>query len=251
MIRAIIVEDEINSQELLQIMLEEHCDGIEVVGIAADVKSGIEIIKNKLPDVVFLDVEINGGDGFDILNSIDSPTFGVVFVTGYNHYAIKAIKYSALDYILKPVNLIELRKAVARIKKQSISHLESIKFLQANLKKEPEQIDQIIISDDRKHNVVKFDDILFVKSDRTYITFYLKNKRKHVTSNSLNFYESLLPSSLFFRIHKSYLINLKKVINVPSGRGGLVEIVEGFNLPIAFRRKAAFLRELKKSNDFI
>jgi len=141
MIKVVIVEDEINSQELLQSILEQHYNYIEVVGVAESVKKGIAVIKEVKPDVVFLDIEIQGGTGFDILNAIPEPSFRVIFVTGYDHYALKAIKYSALDYILKPINLEELDTAISKINIASIDQKDRLKFLQEQVLKPVDKID--------------------------------------------------------------------------------------------------------------
>lgn len=245
MIKAVIIEDELNSQELLKTILEEYCENIKVLGVTESVDSGIALLKEVSPDVVFLDVEIEGGTGFDVLNAFEKPSFKIIFVTGYNHYAIKAIKHSALDYILKPINLGEIKAAISKISSEELGQEDKINFLNENLSKDPDDIDQVVISDTKGHNIVKYDEILFLEADRSYITFFLGNKRKHISSNPLTFYESILPDAIFYRIHKSYLVNLKKVLNVHSGRGGLVELVDGFTLPIAYRRKADFLKRLK------
>lgn len=249
MIRAIIIEDEINSQELLKSILEKHHDNIKVEGITDGVESGIELIKELKPDVIFLDVEIQGGTGFDLLNAFTNPEFKVIFVTGYDHYALKAIKYAALDYVLKPINLEEIKRAINRITLLKSSQQDNISFLQENISKAPEEMDQLIISDEKSHTIVKFENILFVKADRTYVSFFLENAKQLMVSNTLHFYESLLPTSVFYRTHKSYLVNIKKVLKVGIGRGGCVKLKEGFELPIAYRRKTAFLKTLRESEN--
>ena len=245
MIRAIIIEDELNSRELLEQMLTEYCEGVEVAGVAVDVYSGIELIKRTNPEVVFLDVEMPGGTGFDIIDAFDTPSFKIVFVTGYGHYAIKAIKFAALDYILKPVNLKELRLTVQRIKNAIPSYTRSLKFFKKQLDKKPEDINQIVISDNRNHQVVRVEEIVFVEAERTYVTFHLKNNKKYVAGNPLSFYEDLLPETSFFRIHKSYIVNCRKVIRLETGRGGSVHLDGGVVLPVAIRRKPAFMRFLE------
>jgi len=247
MISAVIIEDELRSQELLQTIIEEYCNNVKVSGLADSVETGISIIKKVQPQVVFLDVEINGGTGFDILKAFTKPNFKIIFVTGYNHYAIKAIKHSAMDYIMKPINLEEIQDAITRVSKEVQTQQKKINFLQDSLSKDPDQIDQFILSHSKGHNIVKIEDILFVEAEGSYITIFLKDKKKHLASNPLHFYESILPKSSFFRIHKSYLVNIKKVLTVHAGRGGMVELIEGFTLPVAYRRKAAFLKSLKQA----
>ena len=247
MISAVIIEDELKSQELLKTILEEYCDNVEVIGVSDSVQDGIKCIKELKPQMVFLDVEINGGTGFDVLTAFDNPDFKTIFVTGYNHYAIKAIKYSALDYILKPINLEEIKTAIQKVTKEVHSDQKKINFLKENIFKDPGKIDQFVLSDTKGHKIVKIEDILFIEADGSYITIFLEEQAKHISSNPLHFYESILPDSLFYRIHKSYLVNIKKILKVNAGRGGQVEMLEGFQLPIAYRRKAAFLKALKNA----
>lgn len=246
MIRAILIEDEHNNRELLQQMLVEYCEGVEVVGMAVDVPSGIELIKGVKPDVIFLDVEMPGGNGFDILKAFKAPQFKIIFVTGYDHYAIKAIKYAALDYILKPINIKELQQAVEKIKDTYPGYRESLTFLKEQLDKEPEDTHQLLLSDNKNHKVLRFEEIIFIEAERTYVTFHLNNDQKYVATNPLSYYEDLLPETNFFRTHKSYIVNCQKVEKVETGRGGPVHLEGGAILPVAFRRKPAFVRFLEK-----
>lgn len=249
MIRTVIIEDEVNSQDLLRQMLTEYCEGVEVLGVADDVASGIELIRKVNPDVIFLDVEMPGGNGFDILNTFSTLSFKIIFVTGYSHYAIKAIKYAALDYLLKPINLKELRLTIQKIKETIPSYMTSLEFLKNQLENttEANEITKIVISDNRSHKVVELEDVIYLEAERTYVTFYLTDNRKYVATNPLNYYKDLLPDTFFFRIHKSYLINCRKVLRLDAGRGGSVHLQEGAALPIAFRRKPAFVRFLEKN----
>ena len=244
MIKAIIIEDEINSRELLQQMLTAYCKNVHLAGSAVDVPSGIELIKQVQPELVFLDVEIPGGTGFDILNAFENANFKVIFVTGYEHYAIKAIKYAAIDYILKPINLDELVEAVAKITIAPLSYQKNLAFLKDQIDKSPDELNQFILSGSKGHRVIKIENIIFVEAERTYVTFHMNDDQKYVAANPLNFYEDLLPDASFFRIHKSYIINCKKVVKLENGRGGPVHLNGGAVLPVAFRRKPAFVRFL-------
>jgi len=247
MIRAIVIEDEIYSRKLLQKMLESYCDDIEVLGAAIDVPSGIELINQTNPDLIFLDVEIPGGTGFDVLNAFENPTFKTIFVTGYDHYAIKAIKYSAIDYLLKPINLIDLKNAIQRLRKSHLHQRENIRFLNEVIKSKTTSIEKIILSDTKKHIVIRLENIIFIKAEGTYVTFHLEGAIKHTTINPLSYYEELLPDNKFFRIHKSYLVNTQKIQKIETGRGGMVHLGEGFALPVAARRKSAFIKFLNRT----
>lgn len=241
MTKAILIEDEIYSRKLLQKMLQEHCKDIEFMGAAHDVSSGIALIKKTKPDVIFLDVEMPGGSGFDILNAFESPDFKTVFVTGYDHYAIKAIKYSAVDYLLKPVSLDELKNTIERLRDFPGNQKENIRFLNETIQRQSASIDRIILSDSKKHVVIQLEDIIFIKAEGTYVTFHTNGGKKYTAINTLSYYEELLPESSFFRIHKSYLINCSKVVKIETGRVGNVHLQEGVQLPVAARRKSAFI----------
>jgi len=244
MIKSIIIEDEKHSQDLLSIMLNQYCDDIQVEGIAGDVVSGIHLIKSIRPDLVFLDVELSGGTGFDVLNSFEHPSFKVIFVTGYDHYALKAIKYSALDYLLKPVNLSELRKSIKKLQNAAEGYSNNFQHLKNNLDSPNEGLKQIVLSDSKSYRVLKIDNIVFVEAERSYVIFHLVDNSKFVAVNTLTHYVDILPKPNFFRIHKSYIINCSKVSKIETGRGGPVHLDGGNILPIAFRRKPAFIRFL-------
>lgn len=248
MIRSVIIEDEKNSQELLKIMLEEYCEGIEICGFASHVKSGIELIEKVDPQVVFLDIQINGGEGFDILDAFESPTFKVIFITGYDHYAIKAIKYAALDYILKPIDLSELKNAIQKIDITNENYEINFDFLKNNINAPQSDLDQILIPGIKGYNLIKFNNINYLQAQGSYVSIDLKDNKNLIASNSLKYYEELLPSNIFYKTHKSYLININKVSHIEPGRGGAVLLENDVKIPISYRRKTQFLSFLKSIN---
>jgi len=249
MLKVIIIEDELNSRELLSTMIKNYCEGIQLIGEAIDVDSGVKLIKEKLPDLVLLDIEIKGGTGFDLLDQLRDIPFSVIFVTGYDQYAIKAIKYAALDYILKPIDLRELRAAIARAKEQLNFVKQKRQFLLDSQKDKDQDIDltKIVLSDREQYTILNFAEIIYLKASGGYVEFILEEGFKKIASYSLKHYEALLPESVFFRIHHSYLINLTKVEGFETGRTGNVRLKGGHQLSIAARRKVEFTKKMKSS----
>ena len=242
MIKAIILEDEYNSRILLNQLLVEFCTDIEVVGTAENVRTGIELIQTQKPDLVFLDIEMPGGDGFDILKAFTPIPFKVIFVTGYDHFAIKAIKYAALDYLLKPVNIEELQAAVKKAHFSKSIDKTNLDSLEWNIKNNDHSEDQLVISSDQKHILFPLKEVLYLEALGGYVNFVLEGNRKHLSTQPLSYYEDLLPVNLFFRTHKSFIVNCQKVMSVSTGRGGIINLKEGHKIPIAFRRKTSFIQ---------
>ena len=252
MIKAVIIEDEKNSSELLKQFIVAYGSGIQVLGVADRVSSAIQLIKETNPAIVFLDVEILEGSGFDVLDAFEQPAFRVVFVTGYDHYALKAIKYSALDYLLKPVSVKEFKEVIEKVRTSYLGpaiHNVQINYLKENRVKRAEEIGQIVIKDDQRYTVISFHDIIWVEAQRSYAIFHLVDDRKYVSAHPLSYFEDLLPTIHFFRIHKSYIVNFSKVLKVDTGRGGMVHLTDSTQLPIAYRRKTTFIEALNKANN--
>jgi len=245
-IRAILIEDEINNQELLSTMLQNYCKGVKVCGLAENVDDGIKAIREKQPDVVFLDYQIGGGNGFDVLDAFPNPNFKVIFVTGYAEHAIKAIRYSALDYILKPISLDDLVAAVDRINPEENNYTENFKLMKSHLKDEEAVIDQIVITSNTGYKLINIFDIVYLKALQSYVEIVYANQQSYLSTQPLKYYEELLPQSLFFKTHKSFIINTKKVLSVDQGRGGEITLFSGHKVPIAFRRKSLFVKFLKR-----
>ncbi len=249
MIKAVIIDDEQHSRNLINNMLSNFIDGVELIGEAKDVPSGIQLIKEKTPDLVFLDIEMPGGDGFSILNAFEELNFKVIFITGYDQYAIKAIKYAALDYLLKPIGLNELELAIKKYKQLGVDQKSSINFLHSKYQDRSKLLDEIILPGHADYAVISINQILRIESRRNHVVFYLENSIARVSTQPLSLYEDILPPNLFFRIHKSYIVNCAKVRNVETGRGGKVFLVDGTSLSIATRRKKAFITIFNQYHD--
>lgn len=246
-LKAIIVDDEPDAVNFIHSIVKEYCSGLEVVGKANNVLDGIRIINEMQPDVVFLDVEMPHGSGFDLLTHFSQKTFDVIFITAFNHYAIKAIKFSAVDYILKPINIKEFIEAVEKvIEKRKSSNNQNVDYttLLENLKTTLPFKLAIPTSDGMEYLITK--DIIRIEADRSYSWFYLVNKRKILVSKNLKEYQELLNDRNFFRSHNSHLINLEHVRKYIRSEGGAIEMSDGSQIPISRTRKELFLTHMAR-----
>lgn len=246
MIKAVIIDDETSLQEVNRQLLTEYFPEIEIVGTANSVDSGAEIIRSQKPDLVLLDIAIKGGTGFQVLQKLQPYTFKVVFITGFDSYAIKAIKYSALDYILKPVNEVEFQHAIRRAVNEIKSETDTSKqteVLMESLKKELRN-KKVVLKTTESITIVDVNDIIYCKSDNSYTTFYLTNNEKITVSKSIKEYEELLSEYNFFRPHQSYLVNLNFVKKVEKSDGGSVIMKNKKEIPISTRQKKHLLNHL-------
>ncbi len=246
MINVIIVDDERQSRNLLRRMLIDFCEGVNIIGEAKNVQTSITLLKQKKPDVLLLDIEMSDGTGFDLLNKLVDINFKIIFITGYDQYAIKAIKYAALDYLLKPVNLGELQQAIHKVKKGLNNESRQLGLLYRHYEKKEETITQIVLPGRDSHIVAELHKIVRIEAQGSYVMIYLEDQKNHLVVKSLSYYEDLLPSKHFFRIHKSHLINIHKVARYDAGRSGKVVLKDGSVLDIAARRKSAFNTLMRK-----
>jgi two-component system LytT family response regulator len=242
-LKTIIVDDEPNAVDFISSIIGEYCPDLEVVGKASNVSEGIQKIQETKPDLVFLDVEMPNGTGFDLLAHFPEKDFDVVFITAFNHYAIKAIKFSAVDYILKPINITEFIEAVKSvIHKRSTSYMQSnegFKALMENLKSAYPSRLAIPTADGMEYLNPK--DIIRIEADRSYSWFYLAGNRKILVSRHLKEFQDLLGDRYFFRPHNSFLINLKYVRKYVRKEGGYIEMQDGAQIPVSRNRKDLFL----------
>jgi two-component system LytT family response regulator len=239
MLRAVIVEDEFRSRQTLTGMLKLFCKNVEVVGEAENVKEGLDLIRREKPDILFLDIQMPDGSGFKLLEEIGKIDFDVIFTTAYDQFAIQAIKFSALDYLLKPIFQDDLVKAVKKAEDHKEIHDKSEHFevLLENLRKTPAEPPKIILSTSEKINVVKIDDILRCESDDYYTMFYFTNGQKLLVSKTLKENEDLLRDHHFIRPHKSHLVNIKYIKGFLKQDGGFIIMTDGTNVPVSRRKK--------------
>ena len=243
MLNAIIIDDEPDSVKYLGSLLQEYCPNVNVVGSANGVGNGLIEIENSNPDLVFLDIEMQDGTGFDLLEKSRHRNFEVIFITAYNQYAIKAFKHSATDYILKPIDILELREAVTRVSRsRSEKSIGNFSILLDNLKSESPR--KLAIPTLQGYEYILVDNIVRIEAERSYCNIYLLDKRKIMVSRCLNDYQQILDERKFFRVHNSHLINLQHVKMYVKRDGGHIEMVDGSIVPLARRKKDFFMEAM-------
>jgi len=225
-------------------MIGKFCPQVNLIGEATNGKTGQELIRQKKPELVFLDIEMPYGNGFDLLNALMPIEFEVIFVTAFDKYVLQALKYSALDYLLKPINIDELRSAVQnaelRIRRNSVN--QQLNNLLDNFKKQESGLKKIAIPTADGFDFILIDNIIRCEALGAYTKIHINNSKKIVVSMSLKDYEAILPEDIFFRIHNSHLINLNYVKKYNRGRGGFIELDDGSVIEVATRRKDEFLK---------
>jgi two-component system LytT family response regulator len=243
MLRAIVIDD-VDSIRTKNIdLIKTHCPNIAIIGQANSVKSGVSLIKQIVPDLVFLDVEMPDGTGFDLLQMLNPIQFKVIFITGYEDFAIRAFRFSAIDYLLKPLDPIELVEAVNKAEESMHKEVLELKLntLFSNLER-PKNLQKLVLKTAEKIYSVNIQDIINCESDKNYTTFYFINAPKLVVSTTLKEYETLLKPFNFFRAHQSHLINMLYFDHFIKTDGGNTIVMKNKNkIPLATRKKEEFL----------
>lgn len=244
MLRTVIIEDEQRSRTMLIGMLHEHCRQIHVVAEADSVKTGVAAISDHKPQLVFMDIELRSETSFEILEQLPEIDFELIFTTAFDHYALKAIKFCAIDYLLKPIDLDELRIAVSKAEKRLNRENLNIKLenLISNIKSGSPQNHKIALSTLEGLFFVNVSDIIYCESSGPYTKFIFKEGEKIITSKHLKEYENLLSGYDYFRIHKSYLVNLQEIQKYIRGEGGQLIMSNGDAIPVSKQRKEGFLQ---------
>jgi len=243
MIKAVIIDDEPQSRTTVSNILTNFCDDIVILGEADDVSSGFKLINGKSPQVVFLDIQMPDGNGFDLLQKFETIDFHVVFVTAYDQYAIKAIKFSAIDYILKPIDPQQLIDAVEKLRKllpQQTQSTERINNLLAN----KQVLSKIALPTLNGYRFVNIKDIIRCEADNNYTNFFLQTTEQVIVTRTLKEYEQLLKSDSFIRVHQSHLVNLNFVTQYIKGDGGIAIMSDGSEVEISRRKKEEFLKSM-------
>jgi two-component system LytT family response regulator len=247
MLRTLIIDDEKPVRESLQELLHANCPNVKLVGHADSVRSGVAAIFEHHPDLILLDIKMADGTGFDLLEQVEPAGCKVIFITAYNEYAIKAIKFSALDYLLKPVDSAELIEAVNRADRMVSRELKTqLDTLVHNLNTDDRSKKKIILKTFDNIYLVKVSDIICCESDGRYSTFYLQSGDKVIVSNALKYYQDILSEFGFYRVHKSFLINMEHIQRFEKSEGGYIILTNNLKIPVASRKKEELLELFDK-----
>ncbi|MGY0393480.1 LytR/AlgR family response regulator transcription factor [Bizionia sp. KMM 8389] len=242
-LNAIIVEDEQSSRNILKNYLDKYCPNVEVLGEAENVDEALILIRNNPLDLVFLDVEMPYGNAFDLLEKVGDINFETIFVTAYNQYAVEALNAHASYYLMKPISIDDLIKAVdyvTEIKQKESALQEDVLVPKMNV-----VTGKITIPQQDGFEVVDTADILYCKADDNYTEIYLNNDKKKLVSKTLKYFEEALSDSHFSRVHKSYLVNVNAVVKYVKGKGGSLVLSNGKQISVSASRKASFLAFFK------
>ncbi len=245
--KALVIDNEAPVRLALLALIAAFCPEIDTVDTATSVKTGVEKLKTYQPDILFLDVELDDGTGFDILNqlSINQLTFQLVFTTAHDRYAIQAFQFSALDYLLKPIDPDLLQKSVQRalqnVRNSDVQKQLHVLMQQLFVKKETDK--KIVLKDTNSTYFIKVDDIIFCQAEGTYTKFYIRNSEPILISKNLKEYETMLEPLGFIRTHHAYLVNTDKIKLYDKKEGGVL-IVEGNHTVLVSQRKKDFVLKL-------
>ena len=248
MIRTVLVDDETDSIRVLERLLDNYCPQVSIAGTAGGVETALPLIRETKPDLVLLDIEMAQGNAFDLLNQLQPIDFKVIFVTAFDNYAVRAFKYSAVDYLLKPVDIDDLRNAINRVEKKPDEHtiVQQMKMLLDNVGALNLPQQKMAIPTITGLIFITVQDIIRFEASGNYTSIYLSSGEPVLATRTVKDYEDILPETIFCRIHNSHIINLSRIKKYQKGRGGSVEMEDGSIIEVASRRRDEFLRRLLK-----
>jgi two-component system LytT family response regulator len=243
MIQTIVIEDEEKSLHVIGDLITKLAADVELVGAAGSVEKSVQLIESHEPQLVFLDVQLADGTGFDVLRRLNTRNFELIFTTAYDKYALEAFRFSAIDYLLKPIGIPEFEAAVERARKRisEKSRQVNVDTLLYNLSIQAGQDRRIAIATVSGIDFIDLKDICWCSSEGSYTCFHLVNNTKLVSSRNMGYYEALLCTSNFCRIHNAYIINLRFAKSYTRGKSGYVLMSDGAQLEVSQRRKGDFL----------
>ncbi|MCB0638858.1 MAG: response regulator transcription factor [Lewinella sp.] len=248
MIKAVIIEDEINGLQNLQNLLAEHCESVQVVGTAGSVEEGFDLLSelDEQPDVAFLDISLPDGLVFKMLNRLRPITFEIIFVTAYQEYAIKACEYSSIGYVLKPIDPDTLVEAVERIRPRQNNEADKRLELFQNYMNNPNAFTKMSISALDGIYFINIKDVLRFEAEDNYTHIYLNSGDRITASKTIKAYEDMLAPFNFYRVHKRHVINLNYMRKFVKGDGGYLIMDDGMKIEVSRRRRPAFMEQMKR-----
>ena len=245
MLKAIIIDDEPYCCEILAAMLASDCQDVEIVCICSNASEGLTAIRQHSPDLVFLDVEMPKMNGFEMLEQLPAINFHLIFTTSYDQYALKAIRFSAIDYLLKPIDREELKKAVEKLKQRiQIPIPQQLEILLQKIKQPSSPVNKIALPTMEGLQMIPVDTIVSCESDDNYTMLKLKTSKKLIVTRSLKEMEEVLEQHSFIRVHRFYLINLNEIEKYIKGDGGYLVMSDGTSIDVARNKKETLLKKL-------
>lgn len=253
--KVFIIDDESDSREIIKLLLHTKFPKIEVVGEASTIQEGVSFLNHNRIDLLFLDVQLNGATGFDLLRHVNQVDFDVIFVTAYHQYAIEAIKNNALDYLLKPIDDDEFIEAVQKAistKKNLLKEQINTLFANVPVQQYPAtgipqnqlSLNKIVLLVGNTYELINMESIIRLKSDNNYTEFYLTNNRKIITSKPLKYYEEKLTAPRFIRVHQSHMVNTEYIKQLEKGKYALLTLTDGSKIEISQSRKEELFKLL-------
>lgn len=243
-IETVIVDDEKRSVELLETLLNDYCPQVKVIGKAYSVADGLKTIRALKPALLFLDIAMPDGDGFQITEELSEWDFEVVFTTAHNQFALRAFEFSALHYLLKPLDISQLKQTVERYSKRSqrFSSVKQTELLREGLNGRSARI---ALAQKQGFEFVEVDQIIRIEGEDNYSRFFLKDDKSLLVCRSIGEYEKLLEDNGFFRTHKKHLVNMSFIVSLQRGKTGFVVLESGEEIALSYRRRDAFIARLR------
>jgi two-component system LytT family response regulator len=246
MIKAIIIDDIEQARITLKKDLETYASDVQMIGEANGVIEGAKLLKNLQPDILFLDIQMQDGSGFDLLDILKDISFKIIFITASDAHAIKAFRYAAIDYLMKPVDPDELTAALDKFRAQKLNENDKYKLLNDSLKNHQKPNERLALHTQDKIHIVNINDILRCESSVNYTEFHFGGGKNLLVTKTLKDFEDLLADQGFYRVHQSHLLNTKYIKEFVKTNGGYLLMNDGFNVPVSVRKKAEVIKMLEE-----
>ena len=244
-LKTVIIDDEADAREILNFQLKKF-SSVEIIGEADGVASGVTLINRVQPELVFLDIQMQDGNGFDLLKHFEQPDFKLVFVTAHDEFALKAFRFNAIDYVLKPIDGSEIYRVIEKVVKSSNTNfMNQISGLLEIVKEK--KFEKIILPTAEGIHILELNEIIHLSADGSYVQLKLINNEKVMVSKNLKELEEMLDETHFFRTHQSHIVNLHFVKKLVKESGGFIEMKDGSQVPLARRKKDLFLEKLSNA----